>query len=295
MRGVQGNSAPICEIPAALLDDFTELCRQVSERGQTEHEFFIDYDSVRYRVARADTIDGPWFALRRALFPIPDFNTFGLHQQIYRYLAHLGRHHHGLIIFAGETGQGKTTTACSLLQKYLTSYGDVAVTVEDPPELPLQGNHGEHGCCWQLQVHNGDFGRAMERTMRYNPRYILLGEVRGAVEASEALRAAINGHLVLTTIHAGSVQGAINSLIKKISGKEPVELARSILADGLAGVIHQKLVRSHRGRSLRISFLFPGASSGIRAKIRDGKLEQLGTDIEAQANRVLAGKAPTGE
>src|SRR3546814_7354761 len=97
-------------------------------------------------------------------------------------------------------------------------YGDVAIAIEDPPELPLDGKHGRFGRCFQIAVENGDFGRALSSTMRYNPRYILLGEIRSPVEASQALRAAINGHIVLTTLHAGSITTALQSMLKLVAG-----------------------------------------------------------------------------
>lgn len=280
--------------PPEVMDDCQQLHREVIKRGRTEREFFLDYGGDRFRVARADTVEGAWFALRKAIHPIPPLERVGLNPELARYLLHQGRHGHGLILLSGETGQGKTTTACSLLVEYMTLFNELAVTVEDPPELRLQGRHGDAGYCWQLQVEKGDFATAIKRTMRYNPRYILLGEIRSPDEASEALRAAINGHLVISTIHAGSVQEAINALIKQIAGREPVDLARSILADGLLAVIQQRLLRGRNGIRVKTQFLVSGKSSGVKSKIREGKIEQLSTDIEAQANRVMSGMAPVG-
>ena len=297
VRGAD-SSSPIDYIPEEYSVDLSDLHRKVVERGSRESEFFIDQDGVRYRVSKIDSIDGVWYALRRSKFPIPRLGEIGLHPRIIQYLGQIGRKH-GLILFAGATGNGKTTTACSLLQEYLVSYGDVAITIEDPPELPLNGTHGDFGRCFQIRVENGDFGRAMTQTMRYNPRYILLGEIRAPYEASQALRAAINGHLVISTIHADNPIGALNSLLKLVSGQENLDLARGVLADGIAGVIHQKLIKTKTGRKPKIEFLFAGyggaESAGIRTKIRSGKLEQLSTEIESQANRIMQGKTPLGE
>src|SRR3546814_3251127 len=111
--------------------DLDELHRRVCARGQREREFFLDFDEVRYRVSKIESINGNWYALRRAKSPIPRFGTLGLHARVVQYLGLLGRKH-GLILFAGATGQGKTTTACSLLQEFLIHYGDVAIAIEDP-------------------------------------------------------------------------------------------------------------------------------------------------------------------
>lgn len=296
VRGSSDNS-PISLVPDEFSSDLNELHMKVCERGNREREFFIDFDGIRYRVSKIDSIEGVWYALRRAAFPIPRISEIGLNPKIIQYLGKMGRRH-GLILFAGATGNGKTTTACSLLQEYLLTFGDVAITIEDPPELPLNGKHGQFGRCFQIRVENGDFGRAMSQTMRYNPRYILLGEIRAPYEASQALRAAINGHLVIATIHAGSIMEAINSLLKLVSGQENLELARGVLADGLAGVIYQKLMKTKISKKPKIDFLFAGyggTEAGVRSKIRHGKIEQLSTEIEQQATRVLNGKMPIGD
>lgn len=297
VRGAESEH-PIDYVPDEFSIDLADLHRRVVERGAREPEFFVDMDGVRYRVAKIDSVDGVWYALRRSKFPIPRLGEIGINPRIIQYLGQIGRRH-GLILFAGATGNGKTTTACSLLQEYLLSYGDVAITIEDPPELPLNGTHGDFGRCFQIKVENGDFGRAMTKTMRYNPRYILLGEIRAPYEASQALRAAINGHLVISTIHADNCIGALNSLLKLVSGQENLDLARGVLADGIAGVIHQKLLKTKTGRKPKIEFLFAGyqgsESAGIRTKIRQGKLEQLSTEIEIQANRIMQGKFPVGD
>lgn len=294
LRGCIDSNLPLRPPPENLMEDCSILMSRVIQRGKKDKEFFIDYDDVRYRVARADTIEGTYFALRRAIHPVPELGSIGLNDNVVRYLRHIGKVGSGLILLSGETGQGKTTTICSMLIDFLTNFGDIAVTIEDPPELKLHGKHGDSGYCWQTQVKDGDFGASIKQTMRYNPRYILLGEIRSAGEASEALRAAINGHLVLTSIHAGSVQEAINALLKKIAGREPLDLARSVLADGLASVVQQKLVRQKDRMHLRSQFIFTGNSSSVRTKIREGKVEQLSSDIENQANRVMSGRAPIG-
>lgn len=305
IRGLEGNddgeasAGPLAGVPQDAVADLDELHRRVCERGQRDPEFFLDYDSMRFRVSKIEDVEGVWYTLRRAKWPIPRLRDLGgIHQKVIQYLGQLGRvGKHGLIIIAGATGAGKTTTACSLLQEYLIHYGDVAVTIEDPIELPLNGAHGRYGHCFQTQVKNGDFADAMKKTMRRSPRYILLGEVRGGHEAGQAIRAAANGHLVITTIHAGSVQEAINAMLKFVAGVEDLELARTILADGLVAVIHQQLVKvpGKKGRMLKLEYLFPGDDVGLRALIRSGKVEQIGSAIQAQASRVMQGKMPIGD
>lgn len=300
LRGLEGGEGPIAGIPEAVVNDLDLLHRIVCDRGHEKSKFFVDYDSMRFRVTQIADANGLWYTLRRAKWPIPRLGQLGgMPTRLIEYLGHLGkRGTHGLIVIAGATGEGKTTTAYSLLQEYLLWYGDIAVTVEDPIEMPLSGITGNFGRCFQLEVKNGDFAAEMEDTMRMVPRYILIGEIRSPAAAQQALRAAINGHLVITTIHAGNSIEAISALLKFVSAVEPMDLARSILADGLVGVIHQQLQQPRiqgAGRVLKLDYLFPGKDKGVRSIIRSGKLEQLSTAVEQQATRVAQGKPPVGE
>jgi twitching motility protein PilT len=294
VRGTDNAKGPLTEIPEGVIGDLDTLQLMVFERGQTKKEFFVDYDNVRYRVSRIRSQSADWFTLRKSKSEIPRMKQLGgFMPPVIQYLARLGRHH-GLVVLSGATGQGKTTTAYSLLNEYLLAFGDIAVTIEDPPEMMLEGQVGNFGRCFQLRLEQGDdFGTALHDAMRHTPRYIFMGELRKSYDASQALRAAISGHLVITTIHAGSVEETLNSLIKLTSGEESVEFARDLLAGGLAGVIHQTLVRGNGQKPrLNIRFLFPGTDSGIRSLIRDGSVNQLSTQIEQQANRVMQGRPP---
>ncbi|MFC4236201.1 ATPase, T2SS/T4P/T4SS family [Thalassospira xianhensis] len=297
---IDGNSTasgPLSSIPEGAIEDFDQFHRAICQRGRNEDEFSYQYDGMYFRVSKIKDVNGIWYTCRRAMWPLPRLYDLQYPKTLIQHLGLLGGpRSSGLLIFAGKTGQGKTTSACSLLLEYLRHYGDIAVAIEDPPELPLSGEHGPFGRCFQTPVANGDFASAMKYAMRHVPRYILLGEVRGKAEASEAIKAAVNGHLVLTTIHAGSPTEALSSLLKYVAASESVDLARSILAEGLAGVIHQELItrKGQKGFAPRLSYLFPGDDAGIRSKIRNGKIEQLGTDIERQKANVLAHKSPIG-
>ena len=296
LRNVDGMDEPIVGIPEAVMEDLHVLHSRVCERGQNEVEFFMDHDGMRFRVSRIDDVGGRWFTLRRAMYPIPRLASLtGIPRKVIQYLGHIAKppYGHGLIIVSGATTTGKTTTACSLLREYLITFGDVAVTVEDPPELPLNGAHGKAGHCFQTQAPNGDFGEAMRLTMRRAPRYILLGEIRGPVEASAAIRAANNGHVVITTIHAGTCIEALNSMLKLMeTDSASLKLAQTMLADGVAGVLNQRLIKVGGKREIKMEFLFPGKGQGVRSLIRTGKTEQLSTAIATQAARVAQDKLP---
>lgn len=293
-RHVEGWEGPLTLSPKEFEQDLDEL-KSILNKKQ-EREFFLQYDDVPYRVAKVKTLNGCGYFLRRPAYPVPEFCDLGFKLKAQDALLKLGRMH-GMILFSGATGSGKSTSIYSLIQLYLNQYGDIAVAIEDPPELPAQGSYGKNdkGLWYQIDANDaGGYEGAMVSAMRYNPRYIVLGEIRTPAAANEAIRAAVNGHVVLTTIHGSSVSGAILALQQLAAAHTgSQELARSILADGLLAVVHQKLEngKAFGRRRLNAETLFLGEGEhGIRSKIRNGKLELISSDIEFQKNQIDNGK-----
>jgi type II secretory ATPase GspE/PulE/Tfp pilus assembly ATPase PilB-like protein len=137
----------------------------------------------------------------------------------------------GMIIFTGPTGSGKTSTLYTSLQRVATEHVNV-VTVEDPVEYVLPR-------ITQTQVHEAagmTFAAGMRAILRQDPDIIMVGEVRDHETAETAVRAALTGHLVLTTLHTNDAVSAIPRL--KDIGPDP-----SLISDSLLGVVAQRLVR----------------------------------------------------
>lgn len=114
----------------------------------------------------------------------------------------------GIVLISGPTGSGKTTTLYSTL-KHLNSPQTNIMTVEDPIEYTLEGVN-------QVQLKeqiNLTFGVALKSFLRQDPDIIMLGEIRDSETAQMAIRAALTGHLVLSTIHTNSAWGTINRLV----------------------------------------------------------------------------------
>jgi twitching motility protein PilT len=294
--GAEDSEGPLVEVPDGAISDVDRLRMKVMQKGQTAKEFFMDHDTVRYRVTRIKTVDVIWYTLRKSMTVPPKIRDLlgEKNKSVLRHLGWLGEEpQKGLILFAGPVGQGKTTSACSLLLQYLSTYGKTAVTIEDPPEMKLNGRHGKFGLCLQRPLEQGEtFGSALVDAMRQTPRFILVGEMRRPEDASEVLRTAISGHVVISTIHAGDPLEAINSLIKLVAAKDGPEYAREQVANGLSGVIHQRLRRVKHAdgkfrRHLEINTLFMGLNdSKERTTIRDGNVGQLGSSLERQADLI---------
>jgi len=229
---------------------------------------------------------------------LPDINKLGYHPALIRRLVSndaVGGINHGLVVFSGVTCSGKTTSAASLLIERLKLYGGLAVTVEDPIELPLQGGHGPNnqGRCYQFSnvTELGGVGKTGELSLRFaSPNIIFYGEIRDAKAASEAIRQALSGHLIITTIHSSGVTETLERLAA-FAAQESGDSVYNLLANGLSTIIHQKLVPAvnNNGQEKRLQlytdFLF--ANDSIRAKIRAKELYSIYDDMQIQKNRMI--------
>lgn len=140
----------------------------------------------------------------------------------------------GLYVFSGPTGSGKTTTLYTILNAEPVKK---IFTLEDPIEVyserfvQLQVNEKQH-----LSYQEG-----IKQLMRHDPDIIMIGEIRDAIAAEMAIRSALTGHLVLTSLHSYSCVGAIERLLD-------LGVSKWQLQDVLHGVSNQRLYTSHEGK-----------------------------------------------
>lgn len=295
---------------AYIPDDLTENGLQIFEATdfdvfyhlvETSYEgnssYSISYENTLFRVERSMTITGIQYCIRKMPKAVPDFDKLGYRKEIINYLSSLGRSS-GLILWAGSTGSGKTTSISSLLKDFLMKEGGFAYTIEDPSEMPLDGEYtalnGSFGLCKQTQPINNNWGDSLKSALRSKPRYILVGEIRSPDAASECLRAATSGHLVLSTIHANNISDAINSIVKYASSSDMSEdLAYDLLSRGMLAIMHQSLkgVGGQKMPILRFVFANPDTTKGcqVRSIIKSGKIN-LATSIETQMTRMMQGR-----
>ena len=138
---------------------------------------------------------------------------------------------HGIILVTGPTGSGKSTTLYTSLSELNTEDVNI-ITVEDPVEANIDGIN-------QVQVNEKadmTFSAALRSILRQDPDIIMIGEIRDNETAGIAVKAAITGHLVVSTLHTNSAASTVTRLIDM--GLEPY-----VVGDALVGVIAQRLVR----------------------------------------------------
>lgn len=190
---------------------------------------------VEMRISTFPTLFGERLVVRifREAAPLETLASLGLPVELEGALRSSLQQTSGAIIVTGPAGSGKTTTVYASLRELLRSeHARSIMTLEDPVECVLPGVSQS-----AIQPSAGfDFAVALRSLMRQDPEVILVGEMRDRETAVAAFQAALTGHLVLTTFHAGSTCGAISRLTDM--GIEPY-----VLRSGLQSLIAQRLVR----------------------------------------------------
>ncbi|WP_045825112.1 GspE/PulE family protein [Teredinibacter turnerae] len=157
--------------------------------------------------------------------------SVGMPENYIRRFRHIITRPHGLVLVTGPTGSGKTTTLYGALSELNTPEKKI-ITVEDPVEYRLPRIS-------QVQVHEKiglSFSKVLRATLRQDPDILLVGEIRDADSAEIALRAAMTGHMVLSTLHTND---AVTSALRLVDmGVDPY-----LVASSLKAIVAQRLVR----------------------------------------------------
>lgn len=205
--------------------------RRLPQDGRVELE--IDFRKVDIRVATLPTIHGEKVVIRvldlgQSLADITKLAMSERNERSFRQSIEMS---HGVVLITGPTGSGKSTTLYSALS-HLNKEDVNIITVEDPVEYQLEGVN-------QVQVNAASgltFARGLRAILRQDPNIIMLGEIRDSETAEISVRAAMTGHLVLSTLHTNSAVNAISRLIDM--GVEPFLIASSVNC-----IVAQRLVR----------------------------------------------------
>ena len=288
LSGVPKTLDPI-PAPNSCRDDLLELrklCEEVKKVSK-RLEFAVTHKDISYRVALLASVSEEVFVLRRFPKTVPGLEDIRIHKAYVEML--MKPRLSGLIMVAGAFGQGKTTTASAIVASRISKFGGIAVTIEDPPEMPLQGRRGE-GVIYQRWVEQGEFAQESRQVARWAPSLIFIGEVRDPETATEALRASINGRLVICTIHSDSARTAVERLYSLANGAAGnSEDVSNLMASGIAAVVHQKLAGDPKSPVIEFLWLRGDdqEAKGAQNTIRQRRFTQLDNDIQFQKNQLL--------
>lgn len=196
-------------------------------------EMIINKANYDFRVSSLPTVFGEKLVLRildRTNFLL-DRQMLGFNERENKTLDSFENAPFGIILVTGPTGSGKSTTLYTMLREINKPDINI-VTVEDPVEYMLHGIN-------QVQVNNKaglSFATGLRSILRQDPDVVMIGEIRDEETAQIAIRAAITGHLVLSTLHTNDAPSTITRLVD-------MGVAPYLVADALVGILAQRLVR----------------------------------------------------
>lgn len=255
-------------------------------------EFTLQHDNIWWRGhLDPSVVDGIWYRLRQqpSIPPRLENLQVTLAPAIMDILLHENLANGGLLLVTGGPGSGKTTTASSIVVSRLHKFGGMAYTVEDPPEHPLNGWHGE-GYCAQTRVEEAEadpeaWSKAIRGALRSQaaktPTILFIGEIRDDAAALAALRGAAQGFLVVATSFATDLISGISNFASRVT-----EVNYSDLGSLLRVVLYQQLREDIL--TCKVMVIHDGSPSAIY--IRKGQFPMLQNELTSQSNLLLVGR-----
>jgi len=214
-----------------ILSDIDIAEKRIPQDGHITK--IIEGQKCDFRVSTLPTIHGEKFAIRildKTIFSL-SLNELNFSEDASKTIQKILMHPHGIILLTGPTGSGKTTTLYSFLRE-LNKPNVNIVTIEDPVEYSMESIN-------QIQINNKadlTFASALRSILRQDPDIVMVGEIRDEETAQIAIRAAITGHLVLSTLHTNEAPGAITRLID-------MGVPAYLVSDAIVAVISQRLMK----------------------------------------------------
>ena len=205
--------------------------KRVPQDGRTQ--LSISGKNIDVRVSTLPTYHGERVVMRILAQSehIPTLESLGFQEDITKNLYKLLNHAHGMILVTGPTGSGKSTTLHACLQHIATPDKNV-LTVEDPVEYNAENIS-------QIQVNTKvglTFAAGLRSILRQDPDIIMVGEIRDSETADIALRSALTGHLLLSTLHTNDATSSLSRLMD-------MGIENFLISSTLLGVLEQRLTR----------------------------------------------------
>ncbi|HLI97600.1 MAG TPA: PilT/PilU family type 4a pilus ATPase [Candidatus Baltobacteraceae bacterium] len=226
-------------------------------------------DVGRIRVHAYRSANGTSLAIRLLACGVPSLESLHLPPVV----ASFAERPHGLVIFAGPTGSGKSTALASIVDRINRGQARHVITIEDPIEYEHRSNRSV--------VSQRELGRdvstyadAVRGALRSDPDVVLIGEMRDADTMRAALNAAETGHLILTTLHTGDAAETVDRIVGVFDGDKHEQI-RMQLAQTLVAVVCMRLLPRASGQGRRCAAEVLVANDAVRNVIRDGKTHQI--------------------
>ena len=228
----------------ALIENRRRLLKDLITTGSCDLSYQVD--NIRLRVNIFSQRTGYAIVMRKLPEKVPTIEEMDL-PMIFK---EISREISGIVLFAGPTGSGKSTSIAAILEEINRTRPAHIITLEDPIEFKFTSKKASFNQR-ELGVDFNEFAMALRAALREAPHVIMVGEIRDPETLKVALSAAETGHLVISTIHAAYSGQAIHRMIDMI-GKAEEQFVRSRLAGSLRWIVCQKLVPKIDGSRLAV-------------------------------------------
>ena len=269
------------EMVGLLLPLMNDRNRKIFDRdGGADFAHTLDVDGAewRFRVNLLQQLGHIGLVARRVNNFIPDFEGLNLPPSV----EHLCTYDQGMVLLAGVTGSGKSTTIGSMLNWINKRYSKHILTLEDPIEFV----YNEDKCLInqrEVGLDVIDFEIGMKHAVRQDPDIILVGEMRDKETFLTAIHAAETGHLVFGTIHASSASTTIGRILD-LFPQDMHSALRSAIAFNMKGIVAQKLLKSIKPGVSRVpSVEIMNFTPTIQKLVLEEQDEKLGDAIRIGA------------
>ncbi len=266
-----------------------EKCVQTLKE-QSSVDCSYRFGELQFRINVFMENDGICAAIRALGLDIPQPEEIGFPNDVWTDIV---RRKHGLVLFTGITGAGKSTTIASLIDRISQNRACRIITLEDPIEYIFKQRNSMIS---QREVGRDvdTFAEGLRSMMRQDPDVIFVGEMRDRETVSLTLTAAETGHLVFSTLHTRDVVGSITRILDYFpTGRQ--EEVRNQLSLGLACVLSQKLIPRKDGKGRIVAMEVLNNNYAIANLIRTGKVEQIYSQLQIKTKKQTGEKMITME
>jgi len=279
LKNLQQDSLTIDHVKECMLEIMDGVTQETFEENDSADFAYEIADISRFRVNVFRHLNGIGAVLRAIPSTALSLEELNMPKIIHE----LCRHTQGMILVTGKTGSGKSTTLAAMIDAMNKRLKGHILTIEDPVEFV----HKSKGCLIsqrELGVHTDSFASALRSALREDPDVILVGEMRDLETISIAVTAAEMGILVMGTLHTNGAAQTVDRIINSFPADKQSHI-RTMISTSLRGVVSQQLLPTKReaGRVAALEVLIN--TSAVSNLIRQGKLDQLETAMQAGGNQ----------
>ena len=265
---------PVAEWMNKVVEVITpaHLKKRLDEEREIDFSYFVP-DVGRFRTNLFQQRNQWCLAMRYVKTHVPSFDQLGLLPQIKK----VAESPRGIVLVAGSTGSGKSTTLAAMLEHINNTFKKHIVTLEDPVEYGFEDNQSviEQR---EIGLDTLSYHHALKHVLRQDPDIIMIGEMRDDISFTAAMSAADTGHLVLSTLHTTTAALAVTRILDFFKAEEREQIRRQ-LAGTLRGIICQRMITSVEGKLVPAMEIMLNTPL-VKKLIEENRLDKLSAAIE---------------